>query len=98
MKAHSPVIPGMEIMEVVYGAKQPEYSPLPVLKTSKGQLLMRFTLTQEEREAIAQGADIYISVLTMNQPLQPIMTAVGQPDEDLTERNLDIAKYFGIEV
>lgn len=98
MKCHTPVIPGMEMMETVYGANQPEYTPLPALRNSKGYVLTRWKFTEAEREAIAAGADLYLCILTARQPLQPIMTGVAQPDEELTQKNIDIAKFFSIEV
>jgi len=98
MKSHTPVIPGMEMMEIVYAKNQSEYTPLPALRNSKGYVLSRWKFTDIEREAIANGADLYICQLSCNQPLQPIMTGVATPDEELTQKNVDIAKYFGIEV
>jgi hypothetical protein len=98
MQPHTPVIPGMEMLELVMGKNQPEYAPLPVLRTAKGQVLMRFTLTNAEREAIENGADVYVSLLTFGGPMTPIMIGVAKPDEDLTENNMNIAKMFGIEV
>jgi hypothetical protein len=72
MESISPVVPGNEQFEVVYAADQPEYQPLPVLRTEKS-LLMCWRLTDEERAHIASGGDLFLCVLHFGQPLQPLL-------------------------
>ena len=98
MKPYSPVINGMEMMETVYAKDQPQYTPLPTLKNSQHHVLSRFKLTDAERTAIFEGADIYVCVLTFGQPLQPFMISVEHPDDTLTDKNIAIASKFGLEV
>lgn len=98
MKPHSPVIPGMEMMETVYAKDQPQYVPLPTLKNSEHQILARFKLTDKERTDLFEGADIYVCVLTYGHPLQPFMISVEHPDDTLTDKNIAIASKFGLEV
>lgn len=62
--------------EVVYAKDQPEYIPLPVIRSPRGVVMSRWTLTSEEREAVASGADILLCCHTFNQPLQPISLEV----------------------
>jgi len=64
---------------VTYAKDQPEYRPLPVarLDGSAGRVISRWTLTAEEREAIAKGEDLYIEQLTFGQALQPILPTIG---------------------
>lgn len=64
--------------EVVYAKDQTEYiplrcavSPMPTRKATS-----RWTLTEEQRKAVAEGADIYLTLLTFGHPLQPIMIAI----------------------
>lgn len=69
--------------EVVYAKDQPEYMPLPVLRNQAGVVLSRWKLTEAERKAVADGADIFLSVWTFNGPLQPIRLEIEGCDRDL---------------
>ena len=79
-----PVFDGLESQEVIYAKDQPQYRPLRTL-VSKGperKVISRWTLTAEQRQAIAEGADIFLILLTFWEPLQPIMLATGDGKED----------------
>ena len=69
-------------IEVVYAKDQPEYLPLPAIRNSKGIVLSRWKLTDEERNAIHSGADLYLSVYTFNHPLQPVYLEVSSCGTD----------------
>lgn len=69
--------------ETVYAKDQPEYNPLPAIRTSDGTVLTRWRPTEQERQAIAEGADILLTILTFNQPLQPLMMEVPMSSADL---------------
>lgn len=86
--AAGPVVPALQKHELQMGKGQPEYNVLRCLpgNTEHGERLSRWTLTQEQREAIAAGADIYIELCTFNQPMNPIRVAVA------TELNAGIFK------
>jgi hypothetical protein len=77
--AEGPVIPGLEMFELEYAKDQPEYRPLRALRSMAGEgaILTRWTLTPEQRQAIAAGADVFLEVLTFAQPLQPVLLFVG---------------------
>ena len=77
--ANASVIPGLEKFEVVYAKNQPEYIPLRTLRscTHEGKVMSRWTLTPEQRKAVADGADIFLTLLTFGHPLQPIVMAVS---------------------
>lgn len=82
--ADQPVIAGLEDREVVFAKDQPEYTPLRALVSpdnDKG-VLTRWTLTDKQREAVADGADIYLELLTFGQPLQPIRIIVSDLEGD----------------
>lgn len=69
---------------VVFGDKQPEYEPLPAFKSSEGIVVTTWQPTDEERKKIADGANITLSVMTFNQPFQPILPVIfsdGGEDE-----------------
>jgi len=82
MNPASPVMPGSEHIEVVFGKDQAEYDPLPAvyLDTVSRTVVTRWRLNDEERMAIANGADIVVQVLTFQQPLQPINIQVVMPN------------------
>jgi hypothetical protein len=91
--ANGPVIEGLEAFETVYAKDQPEYIPLRALRsrTEDGRVMSRWTLTPEQRKAIADGADVYLTLMTFNGPLQPITIAVAtdiNPDYVRLEYNL----------
>lgn len=75
----SPVVQGFEELEVIFAKDQPEYLPLPALCRSDSPDLpvtSRWRLTPAEREKIAGGADIVLTLLTFGDPLQPITLEV----------------------
>lgn len=79
-----PVLEGFENEEIVYAADQPQYTLLRTL-VSEGndrRVLSRWTLTPEQRDAVARGADIFLETSTFGQPLQPIRMAVSDGDID----------------
>jgi hypothetical protein len=80
-----PVIDGLEQYELVMAKGQPQYNPLRCLvgNTEHGERLSRWTLSPEQREAIAAGADIFLELATFNMPMQPIRMAVSDaPNPD----------------
>ena len=79
-----PVVEGMEAEEVVYAKNQPQYLPLRALVSNgpKGRVISRWTLTQEQKLAIAEGADIFLEISTGHEPLQPIRMMVSDGDLD----------------
>lgn len=74
-----PVIDGLEHKEVVYAKDQPQYVPLRTLvgDDRDRRVLSRWEPTAEQRKAIAEGADIYLQLLTFGNPLQPILMLVS---------------------
>lgn len=76
---NGPVVDGLEHQETVYAKDQPEYISLRTLVSSgtERRVISRWTLTDEQRKAIAEGADLYLMLLTFGGPLQPIQIAVS---------------------
>lgn len=71
-------------VEATYAENQPEYLPLPsVVDRSQREnpVYTRWQLTDEERQQLLNGADIFLSLWTFGAPLQPVMLTVGPPDE-----------------
>lgn len=83
--ADRPVVDGLEKHEVVFAKDQPQYVPLRCLRGARpdGEVMSRWSLTLEQRKAVAEGADIFLSLLTFNGPLQPIIMAVGDTPNEL---------------
>lgn len=65
---------------IVYAEDQPQYHPLPTVRTPGGTLVTRWTPTDAEKAAIIRGEDVYVTVMTFNQPLQPLRVTIGPPD------------------
>lgn len=78
----SPVIPHAHLPEVVFGAGQPEYSPLPMVlfQSSTGHYISRWKLTWRERVRLLCSGSLFISVLTFGHRLQPILPATTPPE------------------
>lgn len=78
----SPVMPGSEEIEIVLGKGQPQYIPLPAvyLDTDSRPMITRWRFSDEERKAIAEGADLVLQQLTFREKFQPISAQVVMPD------------------
>jgi hypothetical protein len=80
-----PIEVGIDVPEgwrrAVYAEDQPEYLPLPVLKSSSstGEVISRWQLSWRERLAILCGRDLFLVLATFHKPLQPIRLIVGEP-------------------
>ena len=57
---------------VMFGAGQEEYLPLPAFRDRKGQVVCCFQLSEADRRRIEETGEIWLSVLTFNHPLQPV--------------------------
>lgn len=80
MSPVSPVIPETNLEEVVYAKEQPEYQPLPSLRTADGTILTRWQLTEEEKQQVLSQGYVYLLVMTFNQPLQPLLLTTELPE------------------
>ena len=62
-----------------YAKDQPEYIPLPVLKTEEGQVISCWNLSIMERIKLLFSGKLWLSVLTFNNPLQPVLLEIKKP-------------------
>lgn len=71
-----------EDANVVYGANQPEYIPLPAEKRlgRSGEVVTCWELNPNEKKIIQETGKIWLSVLTFGQPLQPVLLTIDKPD------------------
>jgi hypothetical protein len=93
--ADKPVVDGLERYEVVFAKDQPEYIPLRTLTSNNAErlVLSRWTLTPEQRQAIAAGADVFLELGTFGNPLQPIRMIVAESmDIDFVCSQLNLPK------
>lgn len=87
MDTTTPVVPGLEPYEITLGGPeygQPETSAIAVLRSPEGRVITRWTFTEQERRAITEGADLYVTNMTFNRPFQPLRLEVGSPQPGLT--------------
>ncbi len=71
MSPIEPIVPGFDLPVVRYAANQPEYITLPVVKNKQGEVTSRWRLNWCERLRILLTGDLWVSIMTFNQPLQP---------------------------
>lgn len=61
-----------EYSNVTYAKDQPQYLPLPAHRSEDGCVTTCWQLTWRERFKVLFGGNLFLSLLTFNQPLQPI--------------------------
>jgi hypothetical protein len=80
------VRPKLDTHQVTIAEEQDEYKPVtaafvrhPAYADVQGfnSLVLAFRPNDEERARLAAGEDIYVSLLTFMQPMQPIIVGVG---------------------
>ena len=67
----------------VYGANQPEYQDLHAQRYNGplGQVVTCWQLSPEELQKVQETGEIWLSLLTFGNPLQPVMLTVEKPDK-----------------
>lgn len=60
---------------VVFAKNQPEYRPLPAHHTENGEVTSCWALDWRERLRVLFTGRVYLTLLTFNSPLQPILMA-----------------------
>jgi hypothetical protein len=82
MRPVSPVLRKRKssLVEIVYGADQKEYIPLPAVRCDHGVVTTRWHLDWKDRLRVALLGDIYLQVLTFNAPLQPVKVRTDEPE------------------
>ena len=88
---NGPVVAALESQETVYAADQTQYIHLRTLRADgpMGGVISRWTLTPEQRKAVADGADVFLELSTgynihtgRQNPLQPIRMVVSDASGD----------------
>jgi len=65
---------------IIFGAGQPEYQPLPALRLPDGEVITCWQLSDEELADIQKTKCFYLSQLTFNGAVQPILPKVNLED------------------
>lgn len=67
---------------VVYGANQPEYIPLPAERRPgrSVEVVTCWELSPDELKRVQETGKIYLGLLTFGQPLQPVIMSVDKPE------------------
>lgn len=63
---------------IMIAKDQVEYLDLPAIVTPRGVVITRWALSLEERRAIVEGADIYLTI--WGTPIRPVHLNVGPCD------------------
>lgn len=70
--ALGPVVDGLEDHEKIYALEQAEYLPLRTLPAENGNsAIYRCELTPEQRQMVADGADVLVEIMHFRGPLAP---------------------------
>lgn len=79
MRPVSPVLPG--VAEVVYAKDQPEYLPLPAIKSAgpQGMVTTRWYMGWKERLRVLFTGSVYLQVMTYKHKLQPVKVFTKKP-------------------
>lgn len=78
-----PVVEGLEDFEKIYALEQAEYIPLRTLPGENGHsAITRWELTPEQRQAIADGADLMLEVFHFGGPLAPVRMMIAKQEND----------------
>lgn len=70
-------------VNIVFGAEQPEYKPLPAQRIGNpqtGQIITCWSLAPDELKRVQETGIIFVSLLTFGQPLQPVLVSVDKPE------------------
>jgi hypothetical protein len=83
-----PVVEGLEDFEKIYALEQGQYIPLRTLPGENGDsAITKWELSEEQRKAIAEGADILLEVLHFKGPLAPVRLMVVSREDELESWN-----------
>ncbi len=70
------LVPPGSKAQVINGPRGDEYQDLPSIRTPDGQVITRWTLTDDERAAIVRGEDVYVTLLSGGL-INPFFVTVG---------------------
>jgi hypothetical protein len=75
-RVHPSLVPEGSKPQIINGPRGDEYRDLPSIRTPEGQVITRWTLSEEERVSIMRGEDIYVTLLSGGL-INPFFVTVG---------------------
>ncbi len=93
MQPVSPVFPNLNLPEVVYAKDQPQYLPLPAYRDGRGTVVTRWQLSWRERLRVLFSGSIWLSMMTFNQPLQPVKLRAEPPEFEAIAHASELTTY-----
>ena len=67
---------------VTFAKDQPEYLPLPAHRSEDGEVTSCWSLSWRERLRLLWSGRFYITLMTFNGPLQPILPRAEWPEKE----------------
>ncbi len=64
---------------VVFAKNQPEYLPLPAVRTEDGIVTTCWEASFKERLKFLFRGKLWLQLMTFNHPLQPILPSIDKP-------------------
>ena len=98
--AQGAVVEGLEDHEKIYALEQAQYIPVRTLAGEQGNsAILRFELTADQRQMVADGADILLELLHFGGPLAPSrVMLLNQAANELKEANPQVfRRWFAIQ-
>lgn len=82
MEPMTPVLDAnpLNFCEIVFAKDQPQYRPLPAIRTADGIVMTRWRLTWAERWLLFWRGSFYLQQMTFGDPLQPLLPSVEPPE------------------
>ena len=78
------IAPRVGCPEIMLAEEQEDYLTVCVAMVAYNDgtvgAMTRWVLSDEERAQVAAGEDVYLTLLTFGQPMQPITLEIGRPD------------------
>jgi hypothetical protein len=94
-----PVVDGLEEREKIYALEQGEYLPLRTLPGENGaSAIYRCELTSEQRQMVADGADVLVEIVHFGGPLAPSRVMIlNQQNLQDGESKDNLARWFSVQ-
>ena len=97
--AIGPVVDGLDDAEKIYALEQAQYTPIRTIPGENGNsAIYRCELTPEQRQMVAEGADVLIEILHYGGPLAPSrVMLLNQQDFEEGESKEVLAGWFAVQ-
>ena len=80
MQPISPIFPSIpEAEELVFAKNQPQYKQFPAFRYPNGLVVTRWKFSLIERIKFLFSGNLWLSIQTFNNPLQPVKLQLDEP-------------------